>query len=376
MKKSYKLTLMLLAVICFTATEIVAQPARRPQVISPVVNADKTVTFRFAARNAKKVELSTQFVKGAQPMTKDTSGVWSVTLGPAKPDIYPYCFIVDGIQVADPNNVLIFTNERFKNSLVDIPGDTPLIHAMQNVPHGRISYINYKSNSLGMIRPLVIYTPAGYDKNSNEKYPVLYLIHGATDTEETWYKVGRINLIMDNLIAQGKVKPMIIVMPYANPSAALAKNYTVTQVNGFSSDIFTTDMVNDIIPFIDSNYRVIAGKENRAIAGFSRGGRQTLAIGLGHPELFSYVCGFAPAVNKTDAEKNFTGLYATPEQLNGLKLLQISCGSEDSLYPSAQGLTETFKAKNIKYQTFFIDGGHTWMNCKFFIAQTAPLLFK
>jgi enterochelin esterase-like enzyme len=224
---------------------------------------------------------------------------------------------------------------------------------------------------------MVIYTPPGYEKNSKTKYPVLYLIHGMTDTEETWFKVGRVNLILDNLIAQGKAKPMIIVMPYANPNAELAKKSKGTPVDVMNTDLFGNDMLKDIIPFIENNYRVLKGSENRAIAGFSLGGRQTLAIGLVHPELFSWVCAFAPAIFSNDFEKTISDSYASPDLLNKqLKLLYISCGNEDSLYNSAVGFIEALKKKNIKHTTFLTGGGHTWMNCRLFITETAQLLFS
>jgi enterochelin esterase family protein len=207
-----KISISLLTFLAlFYTSQIALSQQRTPPVVSPQVHTDKTVTFRFRAPNAKEVKLDTQIAKEPQSMTKDENGIWSLTIGPVKPDIYPYCFVVDGISVADPNNVLIFANERFKNSLVDIPGDTPLIHSMQNVPHGNISYRFYKSTTLGRIRTLVIYTPPGFDVNGKTKYPVLYLIHGGSDTEETWTKVGHANLIADNLIAQGKAEPMILM---------------------------------------------------------------------------------------------------------------------------------------------------------------------
>ncbi len=209
-------------------------------------------------------------------MTKDTAGIWSVTVPPVQPDIYPYSFVVDNVELADPNNTYIFANERFKRSIVDVPGDQPLVHALQNVPHGKISYRYYTSSTLGSTRTLLVYTPPGYNANSNAKYPVLYLIHGGSDTEETWVKVGRANFIADNLIAKKLAKPMIIVMPYGN-------------VRPRPMAEFTKDVINDIIPFIQSNYPVLADSKDRAIAGFSVGGGQTLNIGLTNTDKFAYI---------------------------------------------------------------------------------------
>jgi enterochelin esterase family protein len=376
MIKSLSVKLNLILVISLVSINAAGQLGRR-LIVSPEIKKDKTIIFRYQAPNAVKLELSAQFLKERQLMKKDTAGLWSVTVGPVTPDIYPYSFFVDGIQVNDPNNTLIFPNERFKSSLVDIPGDTPLIHSMQDVPHGKVTYRYYMSGSLDLIRPLVIYTPPGYDKDSKVKYPVLYLIHGMTDTEETWFKVGHVNLILDNLIFQGKAKPMIIVMPYANPLPALQEKNSSTDMNVLNTDYFSNDMIKDIVPFIESNYRVLADSFDRGIAGFSLGGRQTLAIGLANPQMFSWVCALSPAIWKNEFDNNFKQLYASPETLNKqLKMLWISCGKEDGLYASASDFIQALKDRNIRYKEFFPGGGHTWMNCRLFISTVSPLLFK
>jgi hypothetical protein len=254
-----KRILYLLPALLFSTTVIAQQ--RPPSISSPDVHPDHSVTFRYYSKRANKVTLSGEFLKAPVAMTKDTSGIWSVTVPPVKPDIYPYSFRVDSVEIADPNNTYIFANERFKRSIVDVPGDQPLIHSLQNVPHGKISYRYYKSGTLGTTRQLLVYTPPGFNASGKTKYPVLYLIHGGSDTEETWTKVGHANLIADNLMAQGKAKPMIIVMPYGNVRPAPMPD-------------FTKDMVNDIIPFVEANYPVINESKGRAVAGFSVGGGQ------------------------------------------------------------------------------------------------------
>src|SRR5512138_2680572 len=311
MKKNISIRLLIILVLS-GISHIALSQQRPPRIISPQVNADKTVTFRFRAPNAREVKLNTQIAPEPQLMKKDENGIWSVTIGPVKPDIYPYCFVTDGISVADPNNLLIFANERFKNSLVDIPGEIPLIHSMQNVPHGNISYRYYKSATLGRTRTLVIYTPPGFDANSTTRYPVLYLIHGGSDTEETWTKVGHANLIADNLIAQGKVVPMIIVMPYAN-------------VMPGPRDGFTKDVLNDIIPFIEANYPVMTDSNHRAVAGFSVGGGQTLNIGLMNTDKFAYICSYAPFTSTDEFKNNFSNWSPDAAKMNRqLKLFTIS----------------------------------------------------
>jgi enterochelin esterase family protein len=357
MKKIY--ILFAISVIAFAV-----QAQRSTVIISPEVHANHSVTFRFAAKNAKKVTLEAQFLKANLPMQKDEAGVWSVTVNSIKPDIYPYCFQVDSTQVNDPNNTEMFANERFKYSLVDIPGDKPLIHSLQNVPHGKISYQYYNSKTLGTTRPLVVYTPPGFDVSSKTKYPVLYLIHGGSDTEETWTKVGKANLIADNLIAHGKAKPMIIVMPYGN-------------VRPKSMPEFTPDVINDVIPFVEANYPVLTDSRNRAVAGFSVGGGQTLNIGLTNTDKFAYICAYAPYPETEEFRKNFSNYSPDAEKINKqLKLFTISVGTEDFLYESVKKNVAMFKEKGLKPEGYIVDGGHTWMNCKQYLAKTLQQLFN
>ena len=348
----------------FLCMNSMALAQRAPRLSSPDVSADHKITFRYYSPTAKSVEVSGEFMPGRQAMTKDENGVWTVTVGPIQPDIYPYSFWVDSVQLADPNNTLIFANERFKRSIVDIPGDAPLVHALQNVPHGTVSYRLYQSNTLGTTRPLLVYTPPGYDPQGNKKYPVLYLIHGGSDTEETWYKVGHMNFIADNLIAEGKATPMIIVMPYGNVRPAPMQD-------------FTTDVVQEVIPYIEKNFRVLTDAGNRAIAGFSVGGGQTLNIGLTHTDLFAYICSYAPYTATEEFKKNFTDWTPDAKKINSqLKLFTISVGKEDFLYQSVKDNLAMFKKKKIIVKPYFVEGGHTWMNCKKYLATSLQEIFR
>ncbi len=354
--------IQLFIALVLLATSVLAQ--RNPVIVSPEVGPGNSVTFRFSAKNAKEVLLEAQFLKDKLPMQKDEVGVWSVTVNSIKPDIYPYCFWVDNTQVNDPNNTAIFANERFKHSLVEIPGDKPLVHSLQNVPHGKISYRYYNSKTLGTTRPLLVYTPPGFDASGKTKYPVLYLIHGGSDTEETWTKVGKANLIADNLIAQGKAKPMIIVMPYGN-------------VRPKAMPDFTPDVINDVIPFVENNYPVLTDSKNRAIAGFSVGGGQTLNIGLTNTDKFAYVCSYAPYPETEEFRKNFATYSPDAAKMNKqLKLFTISVGTDDFLYESVKNNIAMFKSKGLNLEGYIVDGGHTWMNCKLYLAQTLQQLFK
>lgn len=363
-----------------------SQPPRGPFVVSPQVHADKKVTFRYLAPLAKEVKLSAQFEKAPVAMTKDSLGVWSVTVGPVKPDIYPYSFNVDGVGVMDPANEEFFPNERFKASLVDIPGFTPLIHSLRDVPHGAVNYEYYPSVE-GSTGSLVVYTPPGYDKDPSKKYPVFYLISGTTDTEETFYKVGRTNLILDNLIAEGKAKPMIVVMPYGNPMARIAEQTGAAKPgDNMTRDgdeairrakLFETDLLTKVMPYIENNYRTINDNKNRAIGGFSRGGGQTLRVAFGNMDKFSWICCYSAYLSTPEMERSFKHIYETPEVTNkGLKMLWVSVGVDDFLYPQTAEFLNFLKSKNVDFKSHITDGGHTWMNVKTYVAETVPLLFK
>ena len=376
---------LVLTMLCLYSVAT-AQPPRGPLVVSPQVNADETVTFRYQAPQAKVVELNAQFEKAPVAMTKDAQGIWSATVGPVKPDIYPYSFRVDGVTIMDPANVAFFPNERFKASLVDVPGDTPLIHAMRDVPHGTITYEYYPSVS-GTTGSLVVYTPPGYDRNLKQTYPVYYLISGTTDTEETFFKVGKINLILDNLLAEGKVKPMIVVMPYGNIAARVAeqtggpKPGDPTVRDGADAvkraNDFQLDLVSNIIPYVEKNYRAIANREHRAIGGFSRGGGQTLRMAFGNLDKFAWVCAYSSYLSPDEMERSYKPIVANPANTNKqLKLLWVSVGSDDFLYKGTVEFMEYLKAKNVQFKSLITDGGHTWMNVKTYVAATTPLLFQ
>lgn len=351
------------------------QPPAAVVINSPEIKSDNTVTFRYRAPDAKDVKVSTQFEKSPVGMKKDTSGVWSVTLGPVKPDIYPYNFIVDGTSVADPRNSAIFPNEGFQSSLIEITGLKPLVHSLQNVPHGTVAYRYYSSPELGA-RPVVIYTPPGYEKNNKEKYPVLYLLHGTTDTEETWTKVGRANVILDNLIHQGKAKPMIVVMPYGRAYPTISKSSGSLR-NWENLQEFKKDFVQNLVPFVEQNYRVIADENHRGIAGFSGGGGETLYLGLNQPGFAAWICGFAPGMLKEEFDRNNAGAFTNVEGTNKrLKLFWIGVGKDDMLYPVISEYLNVLDAKGINHETFISEGGHTWMNCKLYLSTIAQKLFK
>ncbi|MDR0908042.1 MAG: esterase [Rikenellaceae bacterium] len=348
---------------------------RRPAVVSPEVHADNTVTFRYSAPDADTVLLDGQFQAQRTLMTKGEDGVWSITTGPIKPDMYPYNFVVDGISVMDPGNPAYFENERFKGSIVDIQGDSPLIHSIQDVPHGAVDYDYYYSDVLGTTGRFLVYTPPGYDENPDKSYPVFYLISGTTDTDETYFKVGRANFILDNLLAAGEVEPMIVVMPYGNPMAYFPAGDPrgVEAAKGLYDDFLT-----QMMPYVETNYRTINDAAHRGIGGFSRGGNQALTLGLNNLDKFSYLCSYSSfAGNVATFEKDFKHIVENPAATNSkINLFWLGVGTEDFLYPTAKEFIDKLQKNDIKTTTLITDGGHTWMNAKHYWAESAKLLFR
>ena len=391
MKTAYRIFLaaaLLLAPLCARAQRPAGEGQRlTPQVmarmfpagvVSPEYNADGSVTFRCQAANAQKVELDTQMLPSALPMTKGENGVWSITVTPGKPDIYPYCFVVDGTRIADPNNMFIFPNENFKNSLADVRGPEPSVQDIRDVPHGKVSYRFYHSKTCGIDRVMTVYTPAGYDPAGSERLPVLYLIHGMTDTYETWFKVGHVNNILDNLIADGLAKRMIVVMPYANPYPEMMRQGLADRYDSMDTERVAREIIDDVRPFIEANYKVKTSARDRAVAGFSLGGRQALATGLGHPETFQWVCAMAPAIFGEEYKTNFeNGTYAPLKSLNGkFRLIWIGTGTSDFLIQASRGLDGYLTENGVKHTFYTPDGGHTWMNCRDYLTRIAQLIFK
>lgn len=344
--------LIMSAILLWNVTLVVW--AQLDKVPSTVCHTDGTVTFNYRNDNAKEVLVDVQFA-GRNPMTRDSvTGLWTVTLGPAAPDMYPYCFVVDGISIMDPGNPQFFPNEGFKNSLLEIPGGGTLPHDICDVPHGRIEYVHYYSKVVGGTNSAVVYLPPTYQTSIQKKYPVFYLISGTTDTEEVYYKVGRVNYILDNFIAAKKAKEMIVVMPYGNPSHF--------------------DLISDLMPYIEQNYRTVNNRESRAIGGFSRGGNQALYNGLTNLNKFSYLCSYS-SFTSTDIPDVYDNAAETNKQI---RLFWLGVGTDDFLYGNTRDYMQFLDDKGIRsVKELTTDKfGHTWMNAKYFLAKTLPLLFN
>ena len=351
-------------------------------VVSPQVNPDKTITVRFRAPNAKEVSVVGEIDGKPHPMTKDDGGVWTATIGPLPHDVYNYQFNVDGVIAMDPANpsVKLGFGAFPPANLVEVPGDGLEFEDAKPVPHGTIRVETYDSKAIGAPRTLWIYTPPGYDRG-NTRYPVFYLLHGAGNIDSSWMLTGRANYIMDNLIAEGKAKPMILVNPlgYARPGVGLGPEPppAAPQAGGQAGGgVFGKDLIEDVIPFVEKTFRTLPGADNRALGGLSMGGGQTVAIGFTHPELFRALVIMSAGATKADEmyPKFFKDPAATNKQI---KLLWMGVGKDDTLVgPSAKALDETLTAKGIKHTFVVGEGRHEWVVWRHHLHDVAPLLFR
>ena len=329
-------------------------------------------TFSVSAPDAKEVLFSSQFTEGNLPMVKNSRGIWSISVQPPVEDIYPYNFIIDGVPVSDPLNTDLFPNENFKASLVEFPDPTKPYTMKKDVPHGRMQYCSVWSDVLNMWRPLVVYTPAGYD-SSTDKYPVFYLVSGTTDTEETWFKVGKTNIILDNLIAEGKAEKMIVVMPYGYMMKGTPMPTSLAAAEMYTE--FATELTHTVMPYVEKEFRTVNDRDHRAIAGFSRGGGQSLFTALSNLDKFAYLCSYSAYLTPEMMDKYFPDL--TAEKLKSeLKLYWYGVGTSDFLYQEVLKNQAYLDAKGISYEKMFTEGGHTWMNARTYLATTLQKLFK
>jgi enterochelin esterase family protein len=345
-----------------------------PRIVSPEVLPDGRVTFRLNAPKADEVILSGEFLEGTRRLEKGADGIWSMTVGPVEPEIYHYNFTIDGVRTIDPANPQLKTGSTASTitSVLEIKNASPAFYDAQPVPHGDIRTHWYHSKSLDAVRRLTVYTPPGYEKNQPaSRYPVVYLFHGANADENAWYRLGRANLILDNLIAAGKVTPFIVVMPFGYGGAP-------DRPQADNTARFSRDLIEDVIPFVQSNYRVFTDRERRAIVGLSMGGGQALNIGLNHIGLFSHVGGFSAAIgNATAFPKTYAALIANARDSNSkLKLLWVGCGTEDSLFGASKNFSEFLSAHDIKHTFRETTGAHTWMVWRRYLNEVAPLLFR
>ena len=399
--------LMILAVLFLMGMTAQAQQNlswdQGQQVVSPDVHADNTVTFNLIAPEAQKVQITGDFLPpkkveyqgntydtpGVADLVKDAKGVWSFTSGTLKPELYTYNMIVDGVKILDPLNVYNIRDINNLFSVLLIGGDQRTdLYKVQKVAHGTVSKVWYESPTAGLTRRLTVYTPAGYE-TSGKDYPVFYLLHGIGGDENAWSELGRATQIMDNLIAQGKAEPMILVMTNGNISEEACPGETS---NGFRvptmmlpktmEGSFETAFP-DVVKFIEKTYRVKKDKAHRAIAGLSMGGFHSLFISINNPDLFDYVGLFSAAVDQQQADPNgFPNIY---ENRNGKidrlfsknpKLFWIGIGRTDFLFKNNNELRAYLDSKHHKYTYLETDGGHIWRNWRIYLSEFTPLLFK
>ncbi len=366
---------------------------------SPEINADKSVTFRFFAPKADSVLLTGDFLPTEKQqsrfglidvpkpavMIKDDKGVWSYTTANLNPELYSYSFTVDGLRVTDPNNPFLIRDVASVTNVFIVGGSQADLYMVKDIAHGSVNRRWYDSPGLGMDRRLTIYTPPGYE-NSKTKYPVLYLLHGAGGDEEAWIALGRTAQIMDNLIAAGKANPMIVVMPNGNVSQDAAPGegnkgfYKPQFMAPRTMDGSYEGSFLDIIKFVEKNYRVIAKKESRAIAGLSMGGFHSMHISRFYPKTFDYVGLFSAAIMpREDATgkvySNLDGTLKTQNE-NGTKLYWIAIGKTDFLYKANEDFRKKLDGMGMKYEYRESEGGHIWRNWRVYLSEFVPKLFK
>ncbi|MHB1037532.1 MAG: alpha/beta hydrolase-fold protein [Pirellulales bacterium] len=355
---------------------------RVPAVVSPEVAADRRVTFRIFAPKAEAVRLNSGDMPGnpsqSRDLTKAESGVWELSLGPVDPGTYRYTFSLDGVAVVDPRNQAVSESNGNVWSVLHVPGaefmDT------RDVPHGAVACVNYRSSALGKMRRMHVYTPPGYEAGQ-DKYPVLYLLHGASDSDNSWTSVGRANFILDNLIAAGKAKPMLIVMPAGHTGPFGFGAPRAPSADGrpnLGAGAFEDDFNKDIRPYIEKHYRVLTDRSSRAIAGLSMGGAQTLNIATANLKDYGYVGVFSSGLlfrNIGNWEKENQAVLSDASAKEGLKLLWFATGSEDFLINQSRESVALLKKNGFKPIFKESTGGHTWINWHHYLDEFAQQLF-
>jgi len=354
------------------------------QAIAPFhsieVHPDRTITFAYKDSAATKVELVLGGLPKKLPMEKDASGIWTVTTPPLPPEIYGYHFEADGDFRLDPANPSTSVNLVDVSNQVEVPGDTPQPWDSTGIPHGTLHHHLYTTKTvLGLLENqsrYFVYTPPGYDPKANKPYPVLYLLHGWSDSDSGWTAVGRADLILDNLLAEGKIKPMVVVMPLGYGDMSFIHTFDVWDDPAAidrNTTLFTQALLTELLPRVEAEYHISKDRNDRAIAGLSMGGLESLQIGLTHSSQFAWVGGFSSAVHNLDFTQALPSL--DPKAAN-LRLLWIACGTEDSLINANRRLIAYLKTKHMPVTQIETPGFHTWMVWRDNLIQFTPLLFQ
>lgn len=351
-----------------------------PPVQSPDVHADRRVTFRFRSPNAQQVSVHLEGAKQPLAMRKSEQGVWSVTTDPLDPNLYGYSFEADGVELLDPSNSNIKPNLLNPSNEVHVPGTSPLPWDLSDMPHGIVHHHFYKSNIVGDNRDFYVYTPPGYDPNAKTLYPVLYLLHGYSDDASAWTAVGKANLILDFLIAEGKAKPMIIVMPLGYGAPEIVQRtprpggpFHDAALRERNFDNFRRALTDEVLPRVEALYKVAPDRGSRAIAGLSMGGAESLLTGLNRTDKFAWIGAFSTGGLTEDFAGDFPHLAA--EANAQIRLLWIACGTDDHLIVLNRKLVSWLKAKGIQVTEIETPGMHSWMVWRRNLVAFAPLLF-
>jgi enterochelin esterase-like enzyme len=346
-------------------------------VVSPEVQSDNRVTFRFRAPNAKEVTLSLEGAPKDLTMQKDEQGVWSVTTEPLAPDFYGYSFVSDGVHLIDPSNQLMKPNLLNTTSQVHVPG-SGLPWEVGDVPHGAIHHHFYKSAMVGDQRDYYVYTPPGYDGRGKETYPVLYLLHGFSDDASGWTAVGRANVILDTLIAEGKTKPMLVVMTLGYGAPEILRGgfgaFRNTELRDRNFAKFSEALLGEVLPQVESAYVVKKDRNSRAIAGLSMGGSESLLTGLNNLDKFAWVGAFSSGGLPEEFDKDFPKLDATAN--SQMRVLWIACGVDDRLIELNRKLRSWLEAKGVHKVDIETPGMHTWMVWRRNLVAFSGLLFR
>ena len=337
----------------------VTQDLLAQSVRSPEVHGDRTVTFRMVSRTAQSVKV---LIAGQQiNLAKDDSHIWAATSPPLSPGIHDYTFDIDGTRVIDPSNRNV-KKWLTLASMVEVPGDPPLLTEFQDVPHGVVHRLFYPSKSVGRTRPVVVYTPPQYDVDSEQRFPVLVLMHGFGDDETAWTEVGRAHLIVDNLLAEGRILPCVIAMPYGHP-VPVPFGERPEDYFPSNNELYESDVIEDLLPFLESRFRLSGRREDRSLAGLSMGGGHAIHIGLRNTDQFSAIGAFSAATPQlTDSQlvASYPSLEGKERGVDSLKVFWIPIGDRDFLLERNEKFIEQLTVRNVSHEFLKTSGGHEW----------------
>jgi enterochelin esterase family protein len=348
-----------------------AQNAPQPPPVSPEIGANNDVSFRVRAPKATEVSLRGQWSKQPIPMTKDDKGVWSASVPAVPSGVWEYSFDVDGVNVIDSLNSMLKPQRQPQKSILHIASNPPAAWDWQDIPHGTVHQHQYQSKALGRQRELWVYTPPGYEKAADQKYPLLVLQHGSGDNNQAWVVHGKAHWIFDSLLSQGKMQPMVVVMIDGHPNGA---STSAPDRRTAAMDAFRRELLEDAIPLVESTYRLKDGPENRAFTGLSMGGGQSLTVGLSNLDKFAWIGAFSAAPISDDVKAK---ILADVDGTNSrLKLLWIACGKDDFLIKRNEEMVKDLEAKGLKLTWQLTEGDHSWPVWRRYLTEFTPLLFK